>query len=131
EAAAYLLEATKGRRLMRPTDPADAAELARELDGLALALEQAAAYIVQQRIGLADYLKAWRSHAAAVQEWHDPQVMQYPRSIAVTWETTLQQLRPGDLALLRLLAWMAPDPVPMWVLEGEESEAIWREAIGF
>ncbi len=55
--------------------------------------------------------------------------MQYSRSLAVTWQTTLDRLGAGKIALLRLLAWLAPDPVPMFVLEGEAREGIWREAI--
>ena len=53
--------------------------------------------------------------------------MHYPRSLAVTWQTTLDRLGAGEVALLRLLAWLAPDPVPL--LEGEAAEGIWLEAI--
>jgi hypothetical protein len=108
---------------------ADAAELAHELDGLALALEQAGAYIVQRRLSFADYLRDWRAHVPEVQAWHDEQLMKYPRSLAVTWQTTLEQLSTGEIALLRLLAWFAPDPIPLFILEGEEAEACWREGI--
>ncbi|MFO1429245.1 MAG: NB-ARC domain-containing protein [Candidatus Competibacteraceae bacterium] len=133
-AAAFLLERTEpqgtgpGRR-RRDSDPADAIELARELDGLALALEQAGAYIVQRRFSLAEYLQAWRAHQPAVQTWYDARLMQYPRSVAVTWQTTIEQFGAGEIALLRLLAWLAPDPIPLFVLEGEPAEAIWREAV--
>jgi hypothetical protein len=41
DAAQFLLERTARSRRMRPSDAADAAELAHELGGLALALEQA------------------------------------------------------------------------------------------
>jgi hypothetical protein len=39
-----------------------------------------------------------------VQAWHDERLMKYPRSLAVTWQTTLEQLSAGEIALLRLLA---------------------------
>jgi hypothetical protein len=55
--------------------------------------------------------------------------MKYPRSLAVTWETTFDQFNAGEIALLRLLAWFAPDPIPLFILEGEEAEACWREGI--
>ena len=111
DAALFLLERTERGRRKRPTDGSDAATLARELDGLALALEQAGAFIVQRRVGLAEYLRDWRAHVPAVQEWHDARLMQYPRSVAVTWQTTLERLGAGEIALLRLLAWLAPEPL--------------------
>jgi tetratricopeptide (TPR) repeat protein len=129
DAAAFLLERTERGRRKRPTDGAGAAELARELDGLALALEQAGAYIVQQRVSLAEYLAAWRAQVSAVQKWHDSHLMKYPRSVAVTWQTTVEQLGAAELALLRLLAWLAPDPVPQWLVVEEQAEAVWREAV--
>ena len=108
-----------------------ALELAGELDGLALALEQAAAYILRKRLSLADYLSAWRGHESVVHEWHDQRQMQYPRSLAVTWQTTIDQFQPGELALLRLLSWFAPNPLPMFVLEGEKAQAIWQESVAW
>ena len=44
----------------RPTTTEQAREIARELGGLALGLEQAGAYIATERIGFARYLKLWR-----------------------------------------------------------------------
>src|SRR5208282_4717077 len=62
DAAAFLLGRTARSRRKMAADAVDAAELARELDGLALALEQAGAYIAQRRVSLADYLRDWRAH---------------------------------------------------------------------
>jgi tetratricopeptide (TPR) repeat protein len=129
DAAAFLLERTQRGRRKVATDAADAAELARELDGLALALEQAGAYIAQRRLSLADYLRDWRAHVPAVQGWHDLRLMKYPRSVEVTWQTTVERLGGGEVALLRLLAWLAPEPLPLFVLEGYRAEALWREAV--
>jgi hypothetical protein len=70
-ACAFLLERTAGRRRARPDDAAQAQALALELDGLALALEQAGAFIGRERIGLADYLARWRRAEARVRGWHD------------------------------------------------------------
>jgi tetratricopeptide (TPR) repeat protein len=129
DAAAFLLERTARGRRRLATDAADAADLARELDGLALALEQAGAYVAQRRISLADYLRDWRAHLPAVQGWHDLRLMKYPRSVAVTWQTTEERLGAGEVALLRLLVWLAPEPLPLFVLEGGKAEALWREAV--
>ena len=127
DATQFLLDRTERHRFKQSSDRRDAADLARELDGLALALEQAGAYISHRRCSLADYCKSWRNHLPAVQGWHNPQLMQYPRSVAVTWQTTMQRVSPAAAALLRLLGWFAPEPIPLSVLESDEA-LIWREA---
>ncbi|MEX2015658.1 MAG: tetratricopeptide repeat protein, partial [Candidatus Hydrogenedentales bacterium] len=129
DAAAFLLERTESKRTKSPTDEADAAELARTLDGLALALEQAGAYIVQRRLSFAKYLEAWRASEPKVLEWHDERVMDYPASVAVTWQTTMDQLNAEEIAFLRIFAWFAPEPIPLFVLEGEQAEEIWRKCV--
>jgi tetratricopeptide (TPR) repeat protein len=43
--------------------------------------------------------------------------MQYPSSVAVTWQTTVEQLGAAERALLNALACLAPEPVPVLVLE--------------
>jgi tetratricopeptide (TPR) repeat protein len=126
---AFLLESTQGRRRRLPSDDADADALAEELGGLALALEQSAAYIRKRRISFSRYLGEWRSHKPEVQVWHDPLLMPYPKSVAVTWETTLLQLGAGEIALLRMLSFFAPDPIPMWLLEHERAPPLWQEAV--
>lgn len=47
EAAAFLLERTEAKRRRTLADPQEAVALAREMGGLALALEQAGAYITK------------------------------------------------------------------------------------
>jgi tetratricopeptide (TPR) repeat protein len=121
DAASFLLERTQpqdnGRgRQIQSDDAAIATSLALELDGLALALEQAGAYICQNRLPLAEYLRRWRSHDQKVQTWYDRQTMKYPRSVAVTWQTTLDQLPPAEIVLFNILAWFAPDPIPLDVI---------------
>ena len=54
-ASEFLLEKTKGKRRITLTEEIDARSLATDLDGLALALEQAGAFIVKHRITFADY----------------------------------------------------------------------------
>jgi tetratricopeptide (TPR) repeat protein len=117
--ANFLLEKTKPKgnrgRLNQTADDEDAKQLAKELGGLALALEQAGSYIVQQRISLVEYLRLWRSKVPSVQDWLDDRMMKYPRSVAVTWQTTIDQLGKPERILLDLLAWFAPEPVPLSV----------------
>jgi hypothetical protein len=46
--------------------------------------------------------------------------MHYERSIAATWETTMQALDPAAMALFRILAWYAPNPIPRDLLSGPD-----------
>ena len=120
-AAGFLLERTdpqkndRGRHIL-PTDQAHAESIAKELDGLALALEQAGACICRMRISLADCLARWRSHERRVQTWHD-RTMNYSKSIDITWQTTLDQLSTDEVVLLNVLAWLSPDPIPLDIIE--------------
>ena len=116
DAVAYLLARTDHRRV-KPDDDSIAAEIARELDGLALALEQAGAYINERRLSLAEYLADWKSNRRKVLEWHDPESMTYPASVAVTWVTTFERLGDPERRLLQILAWMAPEPIPLTFFE--------------
>jgi tetratricopeptide (TPR) repeat protein len=119
DAVAFLLDRTEGRRQAAGTDEAQARALAVQLDRLALALEQASAFISTYGGSFADYLQRWRAGEKKVHEWHDARLMQYPRPLAVTWHTTVSQLDPSAVALLRLLSWLAPEPIPRALLETE------------
>lgn len=99
------------------TDAADALALAHDLDGLALALEQAAAYLNRIAITIAEYHQRWKTNADRVKAWHDPETMTYPASVATTWLTSFEQLNPASQSLLNLLAWFAPDPIPRFLLK--------------
>ncbi len=121
EANAFLLERTQDARAKKPTDGADAAQLATLLDGLPLALEQAGAYIAYHRFSLRGYLDAWDQTREDVLGWYDERVMDYPHSLAVTWQQTVERLGPAPAALLRLMAFLAPEPIPIGLFEtGEE-----------
>lgn len=113
-ATSFLLERTAGERRQTQEDAAVAVELASELGCLALALEQAGAYI-QCRGGavtLRDYLTRWRDGKAQVRTYCDKRLMHYERSVAATWETTMRALDANAVALFRILAWFAPSPIP-------------------
>jgi hypothetical protein len=130
-AAAFLLERTLLRRKMAD-DASQAARVARELDGLALALEQAGAYIDKLRLSFAEYLARWEARRPEVLRWHDERLMQYPAGVAVTWETTFAQLVESERRLLDVLAWLAPEPVPLSLFDAAplaEAIADPREAL--
>ena len=124
-AADFLLARTKDRRQRLPTDESDARMLAHELGGLALALEQAGAFIAQKRSSIQSYLSRWRERDKTVREWNDPRLTMYPRAVVSTWDTTVQQLSPEGLSLLQQLSWLASEPVPRSaLLDGAAQDAL-------
>ncbi len=95
-------------------DAAAAADIARELDCLPLALEQAAAYIESTGGTLAGYLTLFKKHHVALLK-HGKPGTDYPATVATTWEISFQQLEresPAGAALLHLCAFLAPDDIP-------------------
>jgi tetratricopeptide (TPR) repeat protein len=116
DAQALLLARTPHRRAAAD-DAARAAEIAGELDGLALALDQAGAYIDKLRLSFAEYLDRWQARRSEVLRWHDLRLMQYPASVAVTWETTFAQLSEPERRLLEVLSWLAPEPIPLFLFD--------------
>lgn len=122
----FLLARTDARRRKASDDPSQAQRLAEELGQLSLALEQAGAYIAENRLTFVNYLDDWRNNHAKVLEWFDERVMQYPRSIAVTWKISVDLLSAPARQLLECLAWLAPDPIPESLLlaPGASSEPV-------
>ncbi len=124
DATAFLLERTPHRR-RAADDPSAAAAAALELGCLALGLEQAGAYINKLRLSFTEYLGRWRQKRPEVLRWHDERLMQYPASVAITWETTFAQLREPEQRLLQVLAWLAPEPIPLFLFDAQPlSQAI-------
>jgi hypothetical protein len=118
DAGAFLLERTEPRRKKTATDTDDAPVLAHELGGLALALEQAGAYIAKNRFSFSEYRRRWGATREIILGWYDPRLMQYPSSVATTWQTSVDQLAEPERKLLNILAWFSPEPIPASLLEG-------------
>jgi hypothetical protein len=98
-------------------DRSPARDLARELGGLPLALEQAAAYMEATGLGLAQYLGRIRQHRAALLARGEP--LGYDKRVTTTWSLAfgrLEQSAPSSVGLLRLLACCAPEAVPLSLL---------------
>src|SRR4051812_9208520 len=124
----FILERTAEDRNQSDDDQDQSLRLAEELGGLPLALEQAAAYISQRQMSLSEYLEEWEKEREKVLNWYDGSVMQYPAPVAVTWQKTFQQLHPTAAAILRLTAYLAPDPIPSKMFE--DGAEIIDEAVG-
>jgi hypothetical protein len=97
-------------------DRAAARELAQELGGLPLALEQAAAYVQATCIKVADYLLLFRSRRAELLARGEP--AGYDKTVASTWALAFDHLRavPAAVGLLRLVAILAPEAIPLRLL---------------
>ena len=50
--------------------------------------------------------------------WYDKRLMNYPSSVAVTWQATIEELSQPERKSLNILAWLAPEPLPLSLLEG-------------
>ena len=126
DAVAFLLARTDGRRRAASDDAATARKIAQELDGLALALEQAAAFIAKRRLTFTQYLEQWRSKRDEVLKWFDETVTGYRHPVAVTWQTSVAQLSEGGRRFLERLAWLSPEEVPEAIIDvtipGAEAE---------
>jgi tetratricopeptide (TPR) repeat protein len=103
--AAPLDEATEA-------DQATATEIATQLDGLPLALDQAGAYVEETDCGLSGYLNLYRSHAlrrrgGLPSDHADP--------VATTWALSFENIEkasPPAAELLRFCAFLHPDGIP-------------------
>ena len=98
-----------------PTEYTAATALAAELGYLPLALEQAAAYIVTNRVPFVDYLTSYRKQRLKRLEKAKPKLGHYPDSVATTWALNLKEVQkqaPAAAALLNYCAFLHPDGVP-------------------
>jgi len=94
-----------------------ALDLAGELGGLPLALEQAAAYVQATGHSLASYLASFRQRRADVLRRGEP--TGYTETVATTWRLAFEDLNHAAVdavGLLRLLAFCAPEAIPLGLL---------------
>ena len=120
EAADFLCDRTRAHRFA-PGPRADALTVARELGGLPIALEQAAAYIIRHRITFADYLVRLKKFRKQLLQEKVMGATRYPKSVAETWLVSEHELSLTARAILRLAAFLAPDDIPR-ALFGSESK---------
>ncbi len=99
-------------------DAAGAEELAKKLEYLPLALEQAAAYVLEQGVGFGfgDYLRLYGQFEAQLLAAGRPGATEYPDSVFLTWRATIDKLPEGARSILRLCSFLAPAPIPVEML---------------
>jgi hypothetical protein len=98
-------------------DPEAAAEVARELGLLPLALEQAAAYTLETGRTLGEYLALLRRRRTELLSRGRP--WEYDQPVSATWTLALERLagrNPEAIAMLRFFACLAPDAIPLRLL---------------
>ena len=114
-----------------PRDLDGIAELCEELGYLPLAIEQAGAFIAETGTTPREYLALLDQYPSemyrASAEGGDPS-----RTIARIWDVTLDQLAGEPLAgaVLRVLAWYAPDAIPRTLLGGLAAPPVLLSALG-
>lgn len=139
-----LAEASAIDLLLRRTnssDEEDAAVLATELGRLPLALEQAASYVADQGISLADYLDLYRLRQADLLRRGVP--LAYEGTVATVVTLSLENLssqQPLAVVIIELCALLAPDEIPISSIirsgqllfpgEGEADLVTRTEAVG-
>ena len=102
----------------RPREVDGAAELCAELGFLPLAVEQAGAYLAQAGATPREYLDLLASYPAAMYQ-ASAEGGDAARTIARIWRITLDRLADDPLAgqVLRILAWYAPEAIPLALLD--------------
>ena len=130
EAVAFLIART-GKEKASDDETDAARELSDELGGLPLALEQAAAYILQLRMPLRRYLELYRTQGVPLIEKKHPVAADYhreadvPPSVATTWLLNFEQVKknsPAAADLLTVSSFLAPDEIPIRLIaQGAEN----------
>ena len=96
-----------------------AQQLSGELDGLPLALDQAAAYLEETGCSLSEYLALYRQRRMALLQRASSTASEYPYTVASTWTLSFSQVEQTDPAaadLLRFCAFLHPDAIPEEIL---------------
>ncbi|HEY7417444.1 MAG TPA: tetratricopeptide repeat protein, partial [Ktedonobacteraceae bacterium] len=114
-----------------------AKELAEELGGLPLAIDQAGAYMEETKCGLTRYQRLYQTQRAKLlarrggrQDRQGRSVDDHPESVIITWSVSFERLtqrNPAAAELLQFCAFLAPDAIPEELLSrgaGELGETL-------
>ena len=122
DAVDFLFRST-GANESDETEREAAAELAKELGYLPLALEEAGAFIAENQARVQDYLAAYRRHNLNLLADVTPK--NYHHSVATTWDMSfaeVEKISPAAVDLLRLSAFLSPDAIPFELIVKGSSE---------
>jgi tetratricopeptide (TPR) repeat protein len=111
---------------LRPRLPAadddERRALTRALGGLPLALEQACAYLGKTKTAVAGYLAAIEDFTQRERLLARSDSALCPRSVQATLSLAFERLSEPARELLRLCAWLAPEPIPEWLFTESPDE---------
>jgi tetratricopeptide (TPR) repeat protein len=122
DAVAYLIQTTQNKRATSNDDNRLAAQLADKLDGLPIALEQAAAYISQRHISFQTYLNEFESSRKEILSWRKSELTNYPTPVIAVWQSSEKQLSAPARAILRLSSLLSPEPIPVALFESDSEK---------
>jgi tetratricopeptide (TPR) repeat protein len=104
---------------------AQAEEIAGEVDGLPLAIDQVGAYVEETSCSLSTYLMLYRKQHAQLLAYRGGIALDYPLSVSATWHVSFQEVKrvnPSASELLQLCAFFSADAIPEEILiEGAPS----------
>jgi tetratricopeptide (TPR) repeat protein len=108
-------------------DRAEAGRLAEALGHLPLALEQAAAYLVDTGTSFADYVSLFKTRQPAMLKRGTPEF--YEKTVAATWEINFRELKKQNRAAAQfviLCSFLAPDRISVKVIREQSRFMPWR-----
>jgi hypothetical protein len=124
ESEKFLLRRT-GRSALPHEEMEALRKIAKELDHLPLALEQAGAYIFELECSFSDYLSSYNDRGLMLLQESPPETGEYPGSVATTWLLNFEQVEKTSKAsadLLRMSAFLDPDSMPLELITPGASE---------
>jgi hypothetical protein len=101
--------------LASKADQAIAIEIATQLDGLPLALDQAGAYIEETGCGLSGYLDLYTGHALELLQRRGALTSDHSDPVSSTWALSFENIEktnPAAAEFLRFCAFLHPDGIP-------------------
>ena len=118
--AVDVLPRTQAITLLRARAPRlttdEAEQVAEVLGDLPLALEQAGAWLASSGMSVSDYLDAVSTRTREILAEGRPHT--YPVPVAATWTLALDTLDETAVGLLRLWAFLGPEPIPIdWITD--------------
>jgi TIR domain-containing protein/tetratricopeptide repeat protein/NB-ARC domain-containing protein len=102
------------RQITGDHDDVAAVALADELGGLPLALHQAGSYVVENPIGLAEYLRLYRTYRPRLHQLGS--APDYDFRVGTVWEVSVRMLPEIARTMVNVLAWLGPEAIPLDLL---------------
>lgn len=122
-----LLQLTQDKRRRTDDEATQARRLADLLEGLPLALHQAAGYINEQSLTFTGYITEYEEEAKSLLDWFESHIIPYerpdmlaPRPVLITWKTSFEKLDPDTRFWLLVFSHFAPDPIPEFLLDSAQ-----------